>query len=123
MSNYWGYHLMLDCSGLNHTAITNKDIITAFIKELVWRIDMIAFGEPMVEHFATHDPDKAGISFVQMIETSNLTGHFVDLDNTAYIDVFSCKPFNNEDVINTVREFFETENTKIRVNYITRHAS
>ena len=117
---YWGYHLMLDCSNCDKDAIKSKEDIGAFVRHLVQKIDMIAFGEPMIEHFATHDPDKAGISFCQMIETSNISGHFVDLNGAAYIDVFSCKPFNNQDVIDTINVFFNPE--KVRMNFVTRNA-
>lgn len=120
MGHYWGYHLMLDCSGCDHERITNGDNIRRFTKELIKRIDMVAFGEPIVEHFATHDPEKAGYSMVQLIETSNLSAHFVDRDNTCYIDVFSCKPYDNDIVVQTVKEFFGA--TKVRVNFITRQA-
>ena len=120
MSKYWGYHLMLDCSGCNHEGITNRDNIYNFTKELVKRIDMVAYGEPVIEHFATHDPAKAGFSMVQLIETSNIAMHSVDRDNTMYLDVFSCKPFSNDVVVATVEEFFGAQN--IRLNYITRQA-
>jgi S-adenosylmethionine/arginine decarboxylase-like enzyme len=120
MSKYWGYHLMLDCAGCDNNKIGSRENIYNFTKELVQRIDMKAFGEPTIEHFATHDPEKAGFSMVQLIETSNICAHFVDKDNTAYLDVFSCKPFNNDVVMATVTEFFGA--TDIRLNYITRHA-
>lgn len=120
MSTYWGYHLMLDCSGCDHDKITSGENITAFTKDLVKRIDMVAFGEPIVAHFATHDPQKAGYSMMQLIETSNIAAHFVDRDNTMYLDVFSCKPFSNDTVCETVREYFGA--TQIRLNYVTRHA-
>lgn len=120
MSDYWGYHLILDCAGCDHSQITNGENIKIFTKELVKRIDMVAYGEPIVEHFATHDPQKAGYSMVQLIETSNICAHFVDRDNTMYLDVFSCKPFNNDIVISTVKEFFSAES--VRVMYLTRQA-
>ena len=120
MSTYWGYHLMLDVSGCDNTKISDGDNITAFTKELVRRIDMVAYGEPVVARFATHDPGKAGYSMMQLIETSNLAAHFVERDNTMYLDVFSCKTYNIEDVQDVVREYFGAE--KIRVNYITRNA-
>ena len=120
MSTYWGYHLLLDCAGCNHEQITDGANITAFTKELVKRIDMVAFGEPIVAHFATHDPMKAGYSMMQLIETSNIAMHAVDRDNTLYLDVFSCKPYDNQTVIDCVKEFFGAEH--IRVNYITRNA-
>lgn len=120
METYWGYHLILDCGGCNHDKIADGANITNFTKELVKRIDMKAYGEPIVEHFATHDPSKAGYSMVQLIETSNICAHFVDRDNTAYFDIFSCKPFSNQTVVETVKEFFGA--TNIRITYLTRQA-
>ena len=120
MSTYWGYHLMLDCAGCDHAKITDGDNIYNFTKELVKRIDMVAYGEPVIAHFATHDPMKAGYSMMQLIETSNIAMHAVDRDNTMYLDVFSCKTYEIEDVVATVKEYFGAD--KVRVNYITRNA-
>ena len=120
ISEYWGYHLVLDCAGCNHDQITNGDNIKNFTNELVKRIDMVAYGDPIIAHFATHDPQKAGYSMMQLIETSNIAAHFVDRDNTMYLDVFSCKPYENQTVIDTVKEFFGA--TSIRVTYLTRQA-
>ena len=106
----WGFHLMLDCAGGKQ--VNDKEHIRAFIKELVPAIDMIAFGEPWIEHFATHAEDKAGISFCQMIETSNICGHFVDSTGNFYIDVFSCKPFEPQTVAALVNKYFTPSNMK-----------
>lgn len=114
----WGYHLMLDCEG-GHK-VNDKEHMRNFIKELVPAIDMIAFGEPWIEHFATHAADKAGLSFCQMIETSNIAGHFVDSTGDFYIDVFSCKPFEAQIVENLVEKYFDPVN--IKRLYLTRDA-
>lgn len=118
--SYWGYHALLDCASCDIDKITSKQNVYNFIKELVPAIEMVAFGEPMIEHFATHAPDKAGISFVQMIETSNISGHLVDSNGDAYIDIFSCKTFNIKTVEKLINFYFAPE--KIRVNFITRSA-
>ncbi|MBA2713144.1 MAG: S-adenosylmethionine decarboxylase [Rubrobacteraceae bacterium] len=55
---------------------------------------MVAYGEPVLAHFATHLPEAAGYSLVQLIETSAVTGHFCDASGDAYLDVFSCKDFD-----------------------------
>ena len=81
---------------------------------------MVAFGEPMIEHFATHAEDKAGWSFVQMIETSNISGHLVDYNGDAYIDIFSCKTVDVKVAEDTIRKYFNPQ--KVRVNFITRSA-
>jgi hypothetical protein len=68
---------------------------------------MKAYGLPMIEHFATHDPSKGGFTACQMIETSLIDGHFVDATGDAYISVHSCKEFSLETVKSTIQEFFK----------------
>ncbi len=117
---YWGYHLVLDCRGSDLNAIRDRGTIVAWVRALVARIDMRAHGDPVCEHFATHDPEAAGYSLVQLIETSSITGHFVDRNGDAYIDVFSCKAFDIETVRAVVHEHFRP--ATIRVTYLTRQA-
>lgn len=114
---YWGYHLMLDCSGCSK--IDDKDHIYLFVKDLVKRIDMVAHGEPIIEHLLPGDP-KQGYSVMQLITTSNICAHFMELDGTAYFDIFSCKTFDLAEAQAVVREYFAP--AKMRVNFITRHA-
>ena len=116
--SHFGYHLMLDCSGCN-TSIASKDDIYNFTKDLVNRIDMIAHGEPIIEYLLLGDP-KQGFSMLQLITTSNISGHLMELDGTAYFDVFSCKMFDIEVAKSVVQEYFSP--AKMRVNFITRNA-
>jgi len=115
---FWGYHLLLDCSGCNHEKIANRDNIYQFVKQLVEDIDMVAFGEPQIVDFGSGN--KAGYTLVQLIETSNICAHFVNENNTMYLDVFSCKPYNDEVVIDLVEEYFDAKS--IRASYLTRQA-
>ena len=117
---YWGYHAMFDCATCDKDLVTSKENVYNFIKELVPAIDMVAFGEPMIEHFATHAADKAGISFCQMIETSNISGHLVDSNGDGYFDIFSCKPVDIGIAQDMIQKYFRPE--KIRVNFVTRSA-
>lgn len=115
---YWGYHLMLDCSFCDPYAIRDRDVIYAFTKQLVKEINMVAYGEPQIVKFGSGN--KAGYTLVQLIETSNICAHFVDEDNTMYLDVFSCKEFDADVVESIVKSYFEA--VKIRRNFITRQA-
>jgi len=116
---FWGYHLMLDCSGCDIDSISNKEVIYKFIKDLVEKIDMTAHGEPIIEHLLPGDP-KQGYSLMQLITTSNICAHFMELDGTAYFDIFSCKTFDVEAAKAVVDQYFNPKKT--RVNFITRHA-
>jgi S-adenosylmethionine/arginine decarboxylase-like enzyme len=118
--SYWGYHAMFDCAACDIEKVTSEENVYNFIKELVPAIDMIAFGEPQIQHFATHEPDKAGITATQLIETSSITAHFVDINGDAYIDIFSCKTVDVKIAEDLIRKYFNPK--KVRVNFITRSA-
>ena len=115
---YWGYHLMLDCAGCNAN-IASADEIKKFITELVPAIDMIAHGQPLIEYMLPGDP-KQGYSLVQLIETSNICAHFMELDGTAYFDVFSCREFDPEIVRQVISKYFAP--TAVREHFLHRQA-
>lgn len=116
---HFGWHFILDCSGCDEQAITDKETIYNFSKELVKRIEMTAYGEPIIEYMLPGD-EKEGYTLVQLITTSTIMAHFLTKHKTAYIDVFSCKKFNTYIVENTVKEFFKCDN--IRFTFLTRNA-
>lgn len=115
---HWGYHLILDAGRCASSRIRCAKNIDGFARALVQRIDMVPFGHPQVHHFGSGA--KAGYTLVQLIETSNITAHFVEETDDMYLDVFSCKPFEASVVSDTVREFFKY--TEANVQFLTRQA-
>ena len=113
----WGYHLILDCSGCQD--IDDKDQIYNFVKDLIQKIEMIAHGEPVIEYLLPGEPNQ-GYSLMQLITTSNICGHFMELDGTAYFDVFSCKEFDSATVEKVVKHYFNPK--KIKSKLIKRQA-
>ena len=115
----WGYHLILDCKSCNKDKITNKEFVKEFSKHIIEIANMVPFGEPQIEYLLP-GTDNAGYSILQMITTSNFTAHFIDASGDAYVDLFSCKDFNIEEIVNTVRTMLEASN--IRVTLLHRQA-
>jgi S-adenosylmethionine/arginine decarboxylase-like enzyme len=118
MADYWGYHTILDAAGCDPESIRSSENIYNFVKDLVEEIDMVAYGEPQIVNFGSGN--KAGYTLVQLIETSNICAHFVEENNTMYLDVFSCKPYDNQIVIDLVAKYFGAKS--IRPNFLTRQA-
>jgi len=114
----WGYHLTVDCRACVINKITSAENIYNFSKELVDRIDMVAYGEPQIIMFGSDD--KAGFTLVQLIETSNICAHFCNDTGDAYIDVFSCKPFDQDEVMKVISKYFHPSNQT--VHYRERQA-
>jgi S-adenosylmethionine/arginine decarboxylase-like enzyme len=107
IKSVWGYALSLDIGRCNPKLIRCPLHIATFSNTLVKRIDMEAYGPPQVVLFG--EGNKKGYTLTQLITTSNITGHFCEQDNAAFLDIFSCKPYKIEDAVNCVREFFEPE--------------
>ena len=119
-NQYWGYHLTLDCHACHVPSIQSRENVYNWIKHLVQAIDMEPIGEPHIEYTAEGLIDKAGFTAVQIIVTSSIVAHFIDSTGDAYIDVFSCKPFDNDIVIATITDAFQPK--RIRTNFLTRQA-
>ena len=109
----WGKHLVLDAAGCSPKRIGSATVIKNFTNDLVKQIDMVAYGDPQIVMFGTGN--KKGYTLIQLIETSNIAAHFVEENNTMYLDVFSCKDFDPEIVKKLVHEYFHAQSFSSRV--------
>ena len=115
----WGYHLTIDAGGCDHEALRSKSTIAAFTKELVAKIDMVAYGKPRIVMFG--EGNKKGYTLIQLIETSNRSAHCVEETDDIYLDIFSCKKFVLNDAIAVFKKYFKPR-TMIK-RFIKRQAS
>ena len=120
MMNKFGIHMTIDAKGSPSDLIDNETNIRNFVDSLVNRIEMTKYGDCVVKRFGK-DPRLAGYSFFQLIEESNVSAHFCPYDymmidkngkeynnkGSSYIDIFSCKDYDPNIVLNVVNEFFK----------------
>lgn len=102
---HWGFHMMVDAAKCNPESIRNVPHIKRFARELTKAINMVPYGEPRVVHFGKGK--KAGYTLTQLIETSNITVHFVEATNDMYFDLFSCKEFDRDTVKSLIQLYFQ----------------
>ncbi len=114
----WGKHLIVNAANCTSSSIRSHENIYKFTKHLVKRIDMVAYGEPQIVNFGSGD--KAGFTLDQLIVTSNICAHFVNELNHMYLDVFSCKAFDERVVEDLVVRYFGAKT--IRRAFIKRQA-
>jgi S-adenosylmethionine decarboxylase len=115
--NAWGLASSIDLHHCNPDTIRDAKKIKQFVVELCELIDMKRFGECVVVNFG-EDERVAGFSMTQLIETSLISGHFANLTNTVYLDVFSCKFYEPKVVAEFAKKFFESKDYKL--NYTLR---
>jgi S-adenosylmethionine/arginine decarboxylase-like enzyme len=110
----WGLLTSLDLYDCNPDTIRDANKIKQYVVELCTLIDMKRFGDCQVVHFGEEER-VAGYSMIQLIETSLISGHFANLTNSAYIDIFSCKAYDPNTVAEFTRKFFRAGFVELHV--------
>jgi len=110
----WGMLTSLDLTKCNPETIRSAKKIKQYVVELCELIEMKRFGECTIVYFG-EDEAVAGFSMTQLIETSLISGHFANLSNNSYIDIFSCKPYDPNVVAEFTKNFFDAEECTINV--------
>ena len=109
----FGKHLVLDLKNCNHKKMITTSSMRQFVIDLCFLIDMNRFEETLIRRLGKGKLE--GYSLFQFIETSNITIHFEEIKNQVFIDLFSCKDFNENSVINFSKNYFEGEILESRV--------
>ena len=83
--------------------------IIDFITQLVDLIDMDPVGEPVAHHIDKDRGNIGGFTVVQIIHTSTITFHSYDEAKDLYLDIFSCKDFDEKLALDFTKEYFLPE--------------
>ena len=102
-------HLIVDFLCKENGKIDNKQFIVNFVKDLVRVIGMKILKGP----FIVKGTKRPGYSCFAIIEESHVSIHtFLDT-NTANIDVFSCRDFDEKTVIDYIKKKTKAKILKI----------
>jgi S-adenosylmethionine decarboxylase len=110
----YGQELILDLSDCHPKVIRSKKKLEEFVDQLCRLIRMKKYGRILISHFGHNSPKTAGYSLVQLIETSSIIGHFSELYNSAYLNIFSCKPFDAQKASQFSKKFFGAKRIRKR---------
>jgi S-adenosylmethionine decarboxylase len=113
----WGYLASIDLVDCSPEKVRDKKTIEKYIKELSEVIDCHLYGPPTIAKIG-EGKRLNGYSFTQLVTTSSITGHFVESNNTIYIDIFFCNYFDPDKAVRFTQEYFEAK--KIEVHLLTR---
>jgi len=113
-TEYWGVSSSIDLYNCDLALMQNADAIREFVVILCDRIKMRRYGETQVVFFGD-EPRVQGFSMTQLIETSLISAHFADASRAIYLDVFSCAPYDPEDVAKFAQEYFKADNYNLNV--------
>ncbi len=115
----FGWELILDLYECNPATVASHEAIVKFSVELCDDVlEMKRFGEPWAERFGLDRAETAGYTLVQLIETSSVVGHFSEYKRSVYLEIFSCKEYDQAKVTDYCRRFFEAK--KVKEHFIER---
>ena len=109
----WGKLATIDLQGCNEY-IKQPKRIKDFVEKLCSEINMNRHGPTYIDRFGYGDLE--GYSFMQFIETSSITGHFDEQkgsSNLAFIDIFSCKDFDEQKAAKFCKNYFKSTHVKV----------
>ena len=115
----WGFQLIIDCFGCDESACCDLDRGYEFLDKITVHLGMTKKTQPYIfKTCETTFPGKPGYSgWVPIIE-SGIQIHTSANNRFISIDVYSCKPFSNEDVLEFVQAWFQPK--KIETFFIHR---
>ena len=118
----WGFHLIADVGGCCVESMKSQEHIQLFLVELLEKTKMNALGDPIFKYIPPTpeaiEKEIDGFSVVQIITTSSVVMHFVDSRSAIFIDFFSCKLFDIEEVKEIIKKYFNY--TSIKTKYMER---
>lgn len=114
----WGMAVSMDLSHCNPETIRDPKKLKDFLIKVCDYIDMKRFGKPIVVRFGENEC-VSGYSIVQLIETSCISGHFIEQTDGACIDIFSCKSYPPGATAKFCKTFFEAK--KVRYTVLNRY--
>jgi len=105
----FGPHLTIDAYGCNKKKLRSVSFVASFLDDLPASIQMHKIMPPYVFSYSGLKPEDWGVSGIVLIAESHISTHtFVEKGYMSF-DIFSCKDFDTESVIEKVIGAFEAK--------------
>lgn len=109
------YHIIIDISKVPQDALVDHDGLANFLTTLPGKINMHVLEGPVV---AEGIPENPGLSGFVIIDYSHISIHTFTNHGEALVDIFSCKPFEKEEAIKAVTEYFQVAPGQARIQEV-----
>lgn len=111
----WGKSAHIDLMCCEHEYLISGHVLETYVQELIRTIGMKANGPCYITRAGDPKESLEGYSAMQFIETSSITVHLDEVKNRAYIDIFSCKNFDEGKAFDFSKQYFKAQQGKVVV--------
>jgi S-adenosylmethionine decarboxylase len=112
---HFGPHLAIDLVGCPKELLSDLNLHFNFLNEVPEIIGMTKITQPHVFPYSGLVPEDRGITGVVIIAESHLSVHSFEQKGYAFIDIFSCKGFNTDLVVEEVLKRFQPTTFEVSI--------
>lgn len=109
------YHVIIDVSGARDEILNDEEGLKKFLKDLPGLIDMNILEGPLV---ARGIPENPGLSGFVIIDYSHISIHTFTNNSEALVDIFSCKPYDQDVAVDATLNYFKIPREQARIQEV-----
>jgi S-adenosylmethionine decarboxylase len=106
-------HVTIDGFGGNPALLADEAMVRDLLDRYPGEIGMTKISEPHVFEYHGDKPDDWGVSGFVLIAESHIAIHTFPEHRQVWVDIFSCKGFEEDPAIDRIIEAFELESTRV----------
>lgn len=114
---HFGEHLIFDAYNCAFNKLNDKTVCYEILDKLAELAEMKKLTEPLVVSADSNETlggkDPGGFSGFVIIQESHISIHTFAKRGFVTIDLYSCKPFKSEGVVEYLKSIFETEDFNV----------
>jgi S-adenosylmethionine decarboxylase len=111
----FGVHLIVDGYGCERAGLEDISLIYDFLERYPAEMDMTKIMPPYVFRYNGSVPEDWGISGFVLIAESHISIHTFPDKGYLSIDMFSCKPFDTDKAMETIKRYFKVQKYDLKV--------
>ena len=106
-------HITIDGFGGNPTLLGNEELVRNLLDRYPDEIGMTKITKPHVFEYHGDKPEDWGVSGFVIIAESHISFHTFPQHGQIWVDIFSCKGFDETPAIDLIVDAFELQSTRI----------
>jgi S-adenosylmethionine/arginine decarboxylase-like enzyme len=120
----YGAHLTIDAYGCHPERLADLSLVYCWLKELPEKLGMEILFPPYCHDYVNVNPLESGVTGIVGLTTSHASIHTYpymhcedapDVRGIAFVDVFSCRPFDVHLVVEDFKATFGAHDVQVRV--------
>jgi S-adenosylmethionine decarboxylase len=111
----FGVHLIVDGYGCDPAGLEDMALIYKFLDESPDKMQMTKIMPPYVFRYNGLIPEDWGLSGFVLIAESHISVHTFPVKKYLSVDMFSCKWFDTDEALETIKEYFKVQKFEKKV--------